>query len=142
MPQILNKMDIGDTVTFDVYPAPILGTQFKNCTNLAILDYDTVKLMNIDPDAMHAKVVGYLPAAQKQGSWAKASGYPWIRIRLANGTITAIGQTWINADTIVINDSLTITLVLTDANQTDIDKLSVMMSANGYDATKYSITSS
>jgi len=140
MAQILDKMNIGDTVTFSVYPAAILGTKFNNCVILSILDYATVKLLGIDPDAMHAKIVGYLPDSQKQGSWATAEGYSWLKIKLANGSITAIGVTWINADTIVINTSNTITLVLTGATQQDMTKLAVMMSSNGYDATKYNIT--
>lgn len=128
MAQILGKMNIGDIVTFDVYPSDLLGTKFRQCRVLAILDYDSTRLMGIDPDAQHVKVYDSLPA----GTPNDPSAYQWLKVRLFGGDVTAIGIPWIKADTIVVTTTTTITVTYNNASPDDAVKIRTMNANNGF----------
>lgn len=130
MAQILDKMNISDVVTFDVYPSSLLGTQFRQCTILSIWDYDTTRAMGFDPDAMHVKVFDTLPV----GTPNDPTKYQWLKIKLTSGETTAIGVPWIKADTIKINTTSTITVVYTGVSPDDVAKIRIMNANNGYNA--------
>lgn len=128
MAQILDKLNIGDNTSFDVYPSALLGTQYSQVVILAILDADSVRFLNIDPAAMHAKVYATLPAGTPNDPYQ----YQWLKLRLTNGTMTAIGIPWINPNSIAINTTSTITAVFEDVSPTDLNIIRTMCAANGY----------
>ena len=133
MAQILDKMNINDVATFDVYPNALLGTQFRQCTILAIWDYETTRSMGFDPDAQHVKVYDTLPA----GTPNDPAKYQWLKVRLVSGDVTAIGVPWIKADTIKVITTSTITVTYTNASPDDVAKIRTMNANNGFSA--YSI---
>jgi hypothetical protein len=128
MAQILDKMNINDVATFDVYPSALLGTQFRQCTVLAIWDFETTRAMGFDPAAMHVKVFDTLPA----GTPNDPTKYTWLKIKLISGETTAIGVPWIKADTIQVVTTSTITVVYTNVSPDDVAKIRIMNANNGY----------
>ena len=125
---VLDKMKIGDTVNFEVYPSAIIGSGFKNCKVLAILDADTAKLFNIDPPALHDSVYPTLPV----GTPDKYDANSYFNIRLANGNVTCIGVPWIKESTIVAVTYTTARLEFANCSADDLQKLTDACVANGY----------
>jgi len=130
MAQILDKMNIGDVATFDVYPAQLLGTQFRQCKVLAILDYDTCRALGFDPDALHVKVFATLPT----GTENDPAKYQWLKLKLTSGETTVIGLPWIKPDTIQTTTTSTITVVYTNVAPEDMVKIRTMNANNGYNS--------
>ena len=125
---VLDKMKINDTVNFEVYPSALLGTGFKNCKVLAILDADTAKLFNIDPPALHISVYPTLPV----GTPDRYDGYSYLKIRLANGNITCIGVPWIKESSITAVTYTTARIEIPNCGVTDLAKITEALIANGY----------
>lgn len=128
MAQILDKLNIGDIASFDVYPKDYLGNQFRQCVVLAILDADSVRYLGIEPETEHVKVYDSLPA----GTPNDATKYQWLKLRLTNGDITAIGIPWIKADTITTTTTSTITVVYENVSPADVQRIRTMNANNGY----------
>lgn len=128
MAQILGKMNIGDTVSFTVYPSAILGSIYDNCLIKSILDYEDLVALGQDPDARHAMVYGTLPT----GSPNNPQAHQWLKVKLFSGEMDYIGIPWINADSIQIQDSVTITVTYTNVSSDDVDRIRIMNSANGF----------
>lgn len=123
----MSKMNLGDTVSFDVYPSSILGTKFSNCKVLAFLDMDSATQW-IDPVAMHVNVYPTLP----KGTPNKASGYNYVKVKLANGTVTCVGDPWIKAETIKVITSSKIQIIVEDTGPDDVQRLANILQQNGY----------
>ena len=128
MAQILNKMNIDDVVTFDVYPSDLLGTKYHHCKVKAILDYDSVRQAGVDPDALHVKVFASLPV----GTPNDPQAYQWLKIQLVSGEYDYIGIPWVKADTIVVNTTTTVTVTYRNVSPNDVQKIRVMSANNGY----------
>lgn len=123
----MSKMKIGDTVSFDVYPASIIGTKFKQCKVLAFLDAESA-VNWIDPAAMHINVYPTLPT----GTPNRYNAYSYIKVRLANGVTTCVGDPWIKADTVKVVTSNRLQVILEDVNPEDAQKVANILLQNGY----------
>lgn len=97
---IYDKFSINDVVSFDVYPTAILGSGYKNVKVLAILDADSARGF-IDPRTMHAQVYPTLP----DGTPNHFDDYSYLKVKMANGTVTAIGAPWIRSESLVVVSS-------------------------------------
>ena len=126
----IDLIHIGETINFEVYPSAILGTGFKNCKVLALLDADTAKLFNIDPVAMHISVYPTLPSELAVPN--RYDGYLYAKLKLANGTITCIGVPWIKAETITAVVYTTARLEFANCTADDLQNLVEAAVANGY----------
>lgn len=122
----LSKLNIGDTVSFEVHPQ-ILGTGFKRVKILAILDMDTAKYW-IDPVAMHINVFPSLPS----GVVNRADGYSYVKIQYPNGEVTCLGLPWIRSSSIVRHEGGKMTIRFDDITVEDMDKVMLALSSNGH----------
>lgn len=84
---------------FEVYAPTVLGTAFKRVEILGKFPFETAVLLGGDLQPLHAEVysTGTLPA----GTPNDPRQYEWYRIRKPDGSITTIGEPWINRTTIV-----------------------------------------
>jgi hypothetical protein len=119
--------NIGQVCTFNVYPAGIIQTPFNRVTINAILDAATAKDF-IDPVALHKRVYPTLPA----GTPNLYNGYSYLKITLPNGTVTAVGVPWIDWSSFVVNANIACTIQLQDIVNSDLEKLKVVLLANGF----------
>lgn len=124
-----SDIEIFSTVSFEVYPAQLLGTGFTNAKVLAIVDADTARAW-IDPVAQHAAVFPTLPA----GTINRYDAYLYLKLRLANGQLTALGLPWIRKETYTVNANRTIQLTIENVTPDDEPKIRRALSANGYTA--------
>ncbi len=128
---VLAKLPLNATVSFNVHPSSLLGTGFQHAKVLAHLDVDTARQW-IDPESMHINVYPFLPA----GVPNDAAQYSYVKLKLANGTITVIGAPWIQEDTIVVSSQTTLTITVDQVGPEDREHIVKMLAANGYSAAK------
>jgi hypothetical protein len=85
-------------ISFEVYPATIIGTKFENVEVLCIVDYETA--MNFaDVHAKHIAVYPQLPTTPVPVP-VDPSAYDYLKVRLQNGQIEYVGLPWIRPETV------------------------------------------
>lgn len=129
--QVNEYFSIDDVISFNVYPAAILGNSFTRVKVLALVDADTAKLFGIDPIALHAAIYPTLPTESKN-TYKKYTDYKYIKIQKSNGDITALGLPWMNMESVVVIESTTARFTVALDSPTDIDEILALLNANGY----------
>ncbi len=122
----LSQLTIGSTVSFDVYPAAIIGSSFDDVKVLAILDMDTASFW-IDPLALHINVKPSLP----DGVPDDPQDYQYLKLKHPNGNVEVIGVPWIREDTISHSQAGTLVITVDDVGPEDRDTIVRALSANG-----------
>lgn len=122
------EFKVSHSYSFDVYPSPILGTGFSNCTVLSIMDHDSAALQ-VDTMALHAQVYPFLPA----GTPDDPTLATYIKIRLPSGDTTILGSTWINTSTVKEIKRTTIVATIKDVTPNDLDTIRRVLLANGFE---------
>lgn len=124
-----DRLQFGNVVTFEVYPASILGARFGNVKVLAMLDKDSANTW-IDADAVHVNVFPTLPS----GTPDNANEYQYLKFKHVNGNIGVIGLPWIREDSITVNETGTLTISIENVSPSDKEIIINALSANGYNA--------
>jgi hypothetical protein len=126
----LAQLPIGTAVSFETYAPTILGGSFVDAVVLAHLDADSTRMMGYDPYSVHANVFPSLP----HGTPNNANQYSFVKLRLVSGQVTYLGAPWINGATIVIRNRQRCEIIVEDIGQSDVEKIVLALSANGYKA--------
>lgn len=93
-------MDNKKTYDFETYAPSVLGTAFKRVEILGSFPYETaIALSSVELHSLHAEIysLGRLPS----GTPDDPRRYDYYRIKKADGSITIIGEPWIDQSTIV-----------------------------------------
>jgi hypothetical protein len=90
----IQQIELNSTVEFEYYAEAIQGTGVKNAKVLAILDYEDAYRW-INPQLQHAAVYTFLPSDVPNDYKA----YPYLKLRLESGIVTAVGLAWIRETT-------------------------------------------
>lgn len=106
---LFDKFSINDTVNFTVYPTALLGSGYSGVKVLAILDADSASVY-VDPRALHAQVYPTLPA----GVPNHYDDYSYLKLKMPNGSITAVGTAWIRESSMVVVTSTKIRISASD----------------------------
>lgn len=122
-----SDLPYGTTVSFDVYPAQMLGDGFNNCKVLSVVDADTAKFY-IDPVATHRNVIATLPA----GTPDKYDAYLYAKLKLVSGQITCVGLPWIRPESLRLVSTSKILITIDGVTPDDEPKIINALSANGY----------
>ncbi|WP_257292017.1 phage DNA polymerase-associated SH3 family protein [Endozoicomonas sp. ONNA1] len=132
--EIFTGISLGDTVSFTLYPAGIIGTVYDHCRINALLDAQTARQF-IDIDALHANVYPTLP----EGTINDPSGYLYLKVKLPSGIDSVVGMNWIDQGTLIRHESMTATFTVDNVDTTDIEKIKLALSANGFVGVNYTI---
>lgn len=124
---LTDLLKIGSVASFELYPAPILGSVFKDVTVLAVLDQDTANFW-IDTVAMHTNVYPMLPA----GTPNNPNQYHYLKVRHSNGEVSIIGMPWIKPHTVVISDKRQLTLIFNQLDAVDMERIISAIHSVGY----------
>ena len=90
----LNQVRINSVVNFEYYGAAIMGAPVRGAKVLAILDADSAAMF-INPMLMHANIKPFLPT----NAPSKYTDYSYLKLKLADGTVTAVGLPWVRGET-------------------------------------------
>jgi hypothetical protein len=121
---------LGEFISFNFYPANILGTGYTNAKVLAIIDMGTAIVLGFDPAAMHASVYSTLP----QGVPNDPSQYSYLKLLLANGQTTVVGIPWIIDSSLQAASTSSIVFTVNNVSPSDQNKIIQALAANGYTA--------
>lgn len=123
----LSDMSVGNKYSFEVYPASVLGNNFRDVTLEAILRPEAATIYGADIVAMHARVY---PSLEGQGVPNDPFEYPYILIRHPSGEYQVLGQPWIRQDTIEMSSGGRLVLTYEDRTHEDRERILMALSSN------------
>ena len=123
----INNELVGKTVTFDLYPASVIGTNFDRVEVIGLGKHEMVTGL-ISPATMHASVYPLLPP----GSPKDYRDYEYLMVKLPSGKLTAVGVPWIVPDSVTIVTRTDISITIHDASLSDVPLLKRILNENGY----------
>lgn len=129
MTTTITSDDIGKFVSFTVYPAGYLGSNFTNVKILGIISPATARIF-ADIDAQHANIYPSLPVGFNQPG--KQNTYNYVHVRLQDGQETVLGLPWINMSTYVVLQNLKYVVTLNNVQSGDVSRLRNALLRNGF----------
>lgn len=127
MPDIILSSDnIGDVVSFATRAPGILGSGYTRATVLSFLDADDVTRF-FDPMSMHQAVYPSLPPSVPNDPLR----YPYVKLKLENGTVAALGLPWIDPATVNIHNEIAVDFRVSGIVATDVSRLRDALVAAG-----------
>ena len=122
--------NIGDTITFDVYPSVILGSKYQNVTVLAAVSGELAQAYGFDVVATHANVAPSLPPGSPNNPFA--ANYLWLQIQYPNKEKDFVAIPWIIADTVQVTNMVDIVVRIRRRTATDSTAVQVALSSAGF----------
>jgi hypothetical protein len=124
---LLDVLTIGTRVSFDLYPASIVGTTFKNAEVASILDFTTAMLFE-DVAAMHANVYPTLPP----GTLNDPKKYTYIKFILENNKVLIVGLPWIKENTVAVESTTNMLVKVMSVDSVQRVRFVDMCAVNGF----------
>lgn len=124
---MINSDMIGKVISFTTHSSPILGDNFKRCKVLGLLDADSAKY-STDVERLAISVYPSLPSSTPK-DYRK---YIYVKVQLTNGEVTCIANQWINQDSVVVHDDVSVQLTISKINAEDIDRIINILHAHNY----------
>lgn len=122
-----------DTViSFNLYPAAILGASVSRVKVTDILSYDTARMYVNDLQAIHASIFPYLPV----GTPNDPTKYKYIKVVLPDGTAYAYGIPWIVDNSVSVYSGTSMQLTIDDVSPEDQSEILAILSAAGFTSIK------
>lgn len=115
---------------FETYASNILGTAFKRVEVLGYFPYETAIALFGELGPLHAEVysTGRLPI----GTPDDPRQYNYYRIKKPDGSISVIGEPWIDQSSIVQVTSGSATVLIPNVTTTDLNRLRDMFRQAGF----------
>lgn len=123
---------IGNKVSFELWPATIIGTRFNNAVVKGTFTYDVASSFT-DVAAQHANVFSTLP----NGTPNDPAQYEYVMVQLENGQKEVLGIPWIKESTIELQTTNSLLVTFTNITPLDLSRLKNVHAANGFTAAKY-----
>ena len=130
MANLLGEAKYGETISFSVYPAEIIGNDFQFVKLVGTVNAAIAESLGLNAYTLHQQVFPLLP----QGSAPNdADSYNFVIVEMQNGTKMAIGIPWINLGTLQVHRQSTATLVLGDMTTEKLQVVREALVANNID---------
>lgn len=119
--------NIGDHISFSVYPSLLLGNNFKNLKVESVVDSEVAVAMGFDVYAQHANVYPTLPPASPNSP----TKYSFLLLRTVSNERICIGMPWIDSTTITKVSTTNLQIVVTGAGADKIELVRTALIAQG-----------
>lgn len=119
--------DYGKVVSFEVYPASILGDRYTKVKILSILDYDTARLF-ADVNSLAVSVYPFLPA----GTPKDYTKYKYVKLQHADGSNSVLAMEWINMRTLQEHTSVNLVVNIEASGMDTLERLRSCLTANNF----------
>ncbi len=110
----ISELEVGQKVSFEIYPSHIHGSTFNNVTISAFFDYKLANALGFDIISAHNMVFPSLPI----GIPNDPTQYNYVQVTSESGKTLILGTPWIINNTIVVGNGRKLTLVFQDINET------------------------
>ena len=127
--EVFPGVNLNDTISFQVYPAAVIGTIFNYCKITAVLDYDSAKLRR-DVDALHENCYPTLPASVPDNP----RQYFYLKVQLGSGEEVVLGQPYIDESTIKVLGQQCVRFTVENIQSEDLKVISNLLASAGYSA--------
>lgn len=127
----LNEIPTGTRISFDVYPAMVYGSAFRNVVFNGTFSAKVAMQLNIDIAAIHSNVYSSLPSTVPDDP----TGYDYFSVTLQTGDDVVLGIPFMNANSLSITDGRKVTVYLDDVSNSDMERLNKALSSNGFTPT-------
>lgn len=122
---------LNTTIDFQVYPSSIIGDNFKGCKVVDNLSHSTASQLGlISPPAMHSQVYHTLPPELQVAD--DYTSYRYLKVQLADGSFTIIGDPWIIASSIKTSGTGKIIMTWEGMSNSDLEELKRITQKNMY----------
>lgn len=118
---------IGKTISFKTHAQVVLGMDFTRCRVMGILDIDSARYIS-DVQRLAVAIHPALPA----GTPTDYRKYQYVKLRMTDGSFTCVANEWIKEDTVVVQESITMQLTVSNINASDVEVISKMLRAYNY----------
>jgi len=125
-------LEIKQSYNFLFKATGILGLGYNNATVMAVMDYDSAKLVN-DVTAIHAQVYPELSV----GTSRNAADLAYVKVKISTGQIRVFAMDWL-AGAPVVNTARTIRVDIENVAISNLPLLSDILVQSGY--SKFTIT--
>lgn len=122
----IRDVQIGQKISFEIYPTAQFGNNFQNVTLAAFLDANLVRILGFDIISNHQNVYPSLPA----GVPNDPTQYSYVRIEFESGQHQYLGIPWIREDSVIVNTGQKATLVFQDIDQRRLQRIIDACAAN------------
>lgn len=119
--------NIGDYISFSVYPAVFLGNNFKHLKVESVVNAEVAVAMGFDIHAQHANVFPTLPP----GSPNSPTKYSFLFLQTVSNERICIGMPWINVSTITKVSTTNLSITVTGAGADKIELVRDALIAQG-----------
>ena len=123
---LLYDLEIGSSYDITMLAPAILGTMYKGATVKSILDYSDAVAVE-DVTAIHASVLSLLPT----GTPSNPANLIFVKIVTSTGQVKALALNWIAQQPTLVS-STTVTVTVSNINQSQIPALAAALTDNGF----------
>lgn len=136
MANLIGEAKYGDSISFSVYPAEIIGNDFQYVKLIGMVNASIAESIGLNAYTLHQQVFPLLPRGTAPNS---ADEYNFIIVEMQNGTKMAIGVPWINLNTLQIHRQSISTVVLADMTTEKVQIVREALAANGIEVVSISL---
>lgn len=128
---ILDRFNLKETVTFQLYSGAqaVIDDSFTKCQVTSKVDYDDVRNFGFDPDSLHQLVYPTLPTGVCPSDPSK---YNWLIVKTLSGGRAAIGEMWINPETIEVTSNTGLTIYCSASPNNGFNIARQLLTQNGF----------
>lgn len=120
------NLEIKQSYDFSLLASGILGLGFKNASVMAIMDFDSAKMIQ-DVTTIHSQVYSSLPA----GTPRNAQDLTYIKIKSSTGEIRVIAMDWIATEPVLIT-SKTVLVKINNIPISNVSLIKDILVQNGF----------
>jgi hypothetical protein len=129
------QYEIDESYSFNVFPIPIIGNNYKNVVVQAVLDANTAQLLGCDIQGLHKQCYSFLPA----GTPNDPTKYQYLKLLQQNGSSTIIAVPWIDDSSVTQTSTTTIVATITGASPSDLSRVQLALAQNGFSNVQYTL---
>jgi len=131
---LTSEIQVGQTISFSVYPASYIGLDFTRVKVDAVLNAQIAGLLGFDVMGMHAAVYPTLP----QNTNNDPLSYTYYQLSLQSGGKVIVADKWIMEDTLVVDSVSPMTLYWDNVSAIEKQRIINAVTANGVPPTSIS----
>lgn len=126
---ILGKMDIGDTVSFDLHVSSVLPQDYNLVKIEGVIPASLCDRFGADVYALHAQVYRLVPEGTMDNN---PESYNYLLVKTQDKEYRVVGLPWINSDTIKIYKQNKVTFSVVNCAEEDITIIRDAIARRGY----------
>lgn len=128
---VMEKLVVGNVVSFSTHAQPILGVNNDNLVVQAILDKESASVYSTDINSLHKNLYSYLPVGTPQDP----TDYLFVKLKDTGGNVKVLGIPWIDEDTLTVVERGNLQITIPNVTFEDRENIIKAITAIGFKPT-------